>query len=139
MKTDQPRANDATRYGPLTATTAVQSAGNARREAAAQPGNAANPSSNAGETTATFSRRAQELSAQQTQEVRQAQDTQDQDRMTARQTSDAMQARQAAETDAAAEANRRATAQSTATEVAGALGAQARRAYQGVDSMSAAG
>lgn len=59
--------------------------------------------------------------------------------MTARQTNDAMQARQVAETDAAAEANRRATAQSTSTEVAGALGAQARRAYQGVDSMSAAG
>ena len=119
MESVQPRADAATRYGPLPATTAVQSAGNARREAAVQPGNAANPSSNAGETTATFSRRAQELSA--------------------RQTSDAMQARQAAETDAAAEANRRATAQSTATEVAGALGAQARRAYQGVDSMSAAG
>ena len=85
MESVQPRADAATRYGPLTATTAVQSAGNARREAAAQPGNAASPSSDAGETTATFSRRAQE--------VRQAQDTQDQDRMTARQTSDAMQAR----------------------------------------------
>ena len=139
MESVQPRADAATRYGPLTATTAVQSVGNARREAAAQPGNAANPSSDAGETTATFSRRAQELSARQTQEVRQAQDTQDQDRMTARQASDAVQTRQVAETDAAAEANRRATAQSTAPEVAGALGAQARRAYQGVDSMSAAG
>ncbi len=96
MESVQPRADAATRYGPLTATTAVQSAGNARREAAAQPGNAASPSSDAGETTATFSRRAQELSARQTQEVRQAQDTQDQDRMTARQTSDAMQARQVA-------------------------------------------
>ena len=53
MESVQPRADASTRYGPLTATTAVQSAGNARREAAAQPGNAANPSSDAGETTAT--------------------------------------------------------------------------------------
>ena len=96
------------------------------------------PSSNAGETTATFSRRAQELSARQTQEVRQAQDTQDQDRMTARQTSDAMQARQVVETDAAAEANRRATAQSTATEV-GVLGVRRPAGPTRVDSMSAAG
>ena len=43
MESVQPRADAATRYGPLTATTAVQSAGNARREAAAQPGNAASP------------------------------------------------------------------------------------------------
>ncbi len=33
MESVQPRADAATRYGPLTATTAVQSAGNARREA----------------------------------------------------------------------------------------------------------
>ena len=43
MESVQPRADAATRYGPLTATTAVQSAGNARREAAAQPGKRPTP------------------------------------------------------------------------------------------------
>ena len=33
MESVQPRADAATRYGPLTATTTVQSAGNARRTA----------------------------------------------------------------------------------------------------------
>lgn len=130
MESVQPRTDAAARYGPVTATPAVQPATRAaagRPDAAGQGPANASPS---GETTATFSRRAQELSARQSM-----QDVQQEERQNSQQASEAVQARQVAENAAAADMAR-ASAQQGAPA---ARDAQVRRAYQGVDGMASAG
>lgn len=131
MESVQPRTDAAARYGPVTATPAVQPATRAAagRPDAAGQGPAVNASPS-GETTATFSRRAQELSARQS-----TQDVQQEERQNSQQASEAVQARQVAESAAAADMAR-ASAQQGAPA---ARDAQVRRAYQGVDGVASAG